>query len=326
MYSTPADGGVAVGTFAPVSAALPDGRVVLVDTDYPATDRVTVLLSFPAAGDDAATLGQAAATSGKTVPLRVRVPGWAVDADAYHNGVKVTKVENGTMLLVGCAASSVCNVTLDLNPKPRIESSFGNSVSVYRGPILFGADLGRNYTKYSPQCEQPPFDADGCPGLGPGPRPASAGWWGAARTRPYNLALVIKDRATPDASLGVEAGVESDRQLDRNTHRRGTCAITGDHGRLGWPACVLSASSVSDGRPCVRVCNAAGMSPAGLVIKAAAHYVASWTMANGSAIEALPPPRSPACATKGACSTRPVAVELVPFAGTDLRIAAFPVA
>ena len=163
VFTTPYDGGVAVGSFAPVRAQLSATTVLVVDTEYPATDVVSVLLHRT--GQDAA----AAAT-----PLRVRVPSWAVSAEAYLNGVLLppARVQNGTMLHASCTRGTVlCNVTLVLNPKVVLESWFGDSVSLFRGPLLFAADLGRNYTLYSPACEQPPFASAGCPDLGPERRP-----------------------------------------------------------------------------------------------------------------------------------------------------------
>lgn len=85
-----------------------------------------------------------------------------------QNGRMVPSVVNGTMLTVKCVPGvAICNLTLDLKPVVRLESIYGSSVSVFRGPTLFAADLGRDYTRYSPACEQPPYSPQWCDGIGP---------------------------------------------------------------------------------------------------------------------------------------------------------------
>ena len=97
---------------------------MLVDTDYPATDVVVVLLSRW--GGDRA----------RRTPLRVRIPGWATRATAWFNGQRVA-TRNGTMLDTSCAPGlSLCNLTLKLSPQVRLESWFNDSVSVLRGPLV----------------------------------------------------------------------------------------------------------------------------------------------------------------------------------------------
>ena len=124
VFTTPSDRGVAVGVFAPVRARLSSESTVLVDTDYPATDVVAVLLTRRA-GDRA-----------RRTPMRVRVPGWATRATAWFNGQQVP-ARNGTMLNASCAPGlSLCNLTLKLSPRVRLESWFDNSVSVFRGPLV----------------------------------------------------------------------------------------------------------------------------------------------------------------------------------------------
>lgn len=249
----------------------------MVETEYPADDIVTVLLSRPALPGGNSSVS--------TTPLRIRVPGWATGAKAWHNGA-IMAAPNGTMLTVGCSTAHLCNVTIDLAPRIRTEQWFGSAVSVFRGPVLYAADLGRNYTRYSPACEQPPFDPSGCPDIGPGPRPAAVGWWGVTRTKPFNLALVLPNVSDPTRSLhAVVAG------------RTGS----------GWIGSVARAP---------------------VTVAARARLVTGWEMANSSDIEAAPPPGSPACSgnRSAGCSVDDVLLSLVPFASTELRVAAFPVA
>jgi hypothetical protein len=185
-------------------------------------------------------------------------------------------------------------------------------VSVYRGPLLFCADLGRNFTTYSPACEQPPYYADGCTDLGPGPRPAAAGWWGVSATRPFNLALV-----KPASSFVAQR------------HAPLGCTVEGvsnGDNRTDWPQCALTTPAA-----CIRHCDspfASSRSAAGppVVVQGVAREVHGWSMANGSDIEAEVPPASPACSAAGACSDADIKLVLVPFASSELRVASFPVA
>jgi hypothetical protein len=347
VFTTPDDDGVAIGIFAPVRAQLSPGTVLVVDTDYPAADIVTVLLSRDNGGvkttaavrtlrGAAATTGTAAsagagsdatntgATAGaptdtstsRATPLKIRIPTWAVNATAWFNGVKLPQasVRNGTMLVRSCAGGlPLCNFTLDLAPRVRMESSFSSTVAVYRGPLLFCADLGRNFMDYSPGCEQPPYYQDGCTDLGPEPRPAAAGWWGVSATRLFNLALV-----KPAESLVP-------------THRRSSLDCTvgalGSGNRTDWPACALTTPAA-----CIRQCDSpfaglqSAVSPPPTVLQGVAREVKGWTMASGSDIEADVPPASPACSVVGACSDTDIKLTLVPFASTELRVASFPVA
>ena len=175
---------------------------------------------------------------------------------------------------------------------------------------LFAADLGRNYTRYSPTCEQPPFAPRGCPDLGPLARPREAAWWGVTATQPFNLALV-----DPASLLAAEQRMES---LN--------CSIRGSPNAI-WPHCALQSPAT-----CVRVCASpfasASASSAGppVVVHAVARTVLTWHMANDSKLEAQAPPSSPACAKPGACGSETVKVLLVPFSSTDLRVGSFPVA
>ena len=73
VLESPADGGIGIGVFAPVSAVFPPGRSVPagtrvdVNTRYPFRDAVEIVVAVPE--------GAAA-----EVPLHVRIPGWASHA------------------------------------------------------------------------------------------------------------------------------------------------------------------------------------------------------------------------------------------------------
>ena len=142
VYRTPADGGIAIGAFVPLRVQFSPTSVLLLATDYPFEDHVTILI-----------------TNLQTqTPLRMRVPAWANRATAELNGQLVddSRVQNGTMLLVHCPALALCNLTLSLNPELRLESHYGSSVSVMRGSLLFSAYIGNKFIKY-----------DGCAPINP---------------------------------------------------------------------------------------------------------------------------------------------------------------
>ena len=99
---------------------------MIVDTDYPATNDITVLIARQADALASAT------------PVRVRVPGWSVRASAWVNGDRVA-VTNGTMMEATCPPHlALCTVSLSLTPRVRLETWFGDSVSVLRGPLVGG--------------------------------------------------------------------------------------------------------------------------------------------------------------------------------------------
>lgn len=169
-------------------------QVLLVDTDYPFSDTVTVLLT---------NLPQ-------NTPVYLRVPGWATAATATLNDQPWSDgapPANGSMLLARCPAGPLCNLTLQLNPEIRLEHSFGSSVSVLRGSLLFSAFIGNRFIKYDGcasigagrGCGNPPYQPAGARA------PAEAAWYGVEPVKPPNLALVIPDPAALARSFKLDA-------------------------------------------------------------------------------------------------------------------------
>ena len=107
VFYTSNDGGVAVGLLVPASAVLADGSTIDVETTYPFNDIVTVTL-----------------TAKKAMPLYVRIPGWATNANVKVNGASKGTPKNGTMFLVQ-AAAGVTTVVLDVNAAVRVEQWCG---------------------------------------------------------------------------------------------------------------------------------------------------------------------------------------------------------
>ena len=279
----------------PLRVQLSPSSVLLVDTDYPYSDIVTVLMTNPA----------------KATPLRIRVPTWATNATALLNGASVGGLLNGTMHKVLCASGQTCNLTLSLNPGLRLESLYGNSVSVLRGPLLFSADIGRVVEKY-----------DGCAPIGSGrgcgdapyqPKAAQdmqkhtpAGWLGVSNATAANLALVIPDRSDLDAAFALSSpGLR--------------CSVRPAAAR--WPGCALSTPPSCE-RSCVAPFNHSGTP---MYLTAKARLVHNWTFVRPGFLEAAPPPRSPACAAPGSCGPT-IDVRLVPHGSTNVRVGSLPVA
>jgi hypothetical protein len=333
VFRTPADGGVAIGVFVPLRVQLTSSSVLLVDTDYPYEDTVTVLLTNVA----------------KPTPLRIRVPTWATAATATVNGVPVPaeSIANGTMLKVTCPAAAAaaagavhaaamqqqqqqqqqqhCKLVLSLNPELRLESTYGSSVSVLRGPLLFSAFIGDVFHRYSsgssPQspcapiggsrgCGSAPWQPKGAQGMlnytasiGMGEQ---QGWFGVTNGSAANLALVIADKTDLNSSFElVTPGLP--------------CTVT--PASASWPDCALSSPPT-----CERTCAAPFNHSAPFVyLKAKARLVKNWTFVQPGFLEAAPPPASPACSVEGACGETIDAV-LVPHGSTNVRVGSLPLA
>lgn len=309
VFRTPADGGIAVGVFVPLRVQLTRTSVLLIDTDYPYEDSIRFIVTNLAT----------------PIPLRVRVPAWATAATATLNGAAVKSVVNGTMLNVTCGAPSTqnCTLVLSLNPEVRLESHYGSSVSVMRGPLLFSANVGEVFQRYSSNPESP------CAPIGSGrgcghtpwqPKGAAAllnytasigmrdqqGWFGVTNGSAANLALVIKDKTDLEGSFQLVA--------------RGLPCTVSPAG-ASWPGCALHTPPT-----CERTCAAPFNHSAPFIyLKAKGRLVNNWTFVQPGYIEAAPPPTSPACGEKGACG-EPTDVVLVPHGSTNVRVGSFPVA
>ena len=288
-----AGGGVAIGAYAPIRVQLAPSTALLVHTDYPfdKENRVEILIRGPLS---------------KATPLLARVPQWATAAKAWHNGEPVPTF-NGTMLEVTCSATpdfqQLCNLTLQMNPEVRLESWYGDSVSVLRGSLLFSGYIGNKFIDYA-TCEDSPHRPQ-CKQLTQG-RPPQSKWYGVMPEQPFNVALVIANRSNLAASFTVDGpGLR--------------CAVTPS--TASWPECALDSPST-----CTRVCDTPfNHSSFPLTLSAQGRLVKSWGMADGSQIEADPPPASPACSTPGSCAP-PAKILLVPHGATALRVGSFPVA
>jgi len=136
IFESPADGGVAVGVFAPASArfpqsaSVPNGTTVRVETDYPFGDVVVVVVVSPPEAK--------LETSRTHFPLHVRIPAWARRSTLYINRGQGSGEEErdvraatavGRMNTVQCEVGRTTTVTLSLNPDVEVELGWGDSAA-----------------------------------------------------------------------------------------------------------------------------------------------------------------------------------------------------
>ena len=106
-----ADGGVLLATLAPLSASVGNGSRLDVDTLYPFGDSAAIVLHN--------------ADVGSSVPLRVRIPGWARNATVSLDGAPPQPAAAGTLYSTLCGPNSSTALVLQLNPEIRVERDWG---------------------------------------------------------------------------------------------------------------------------------------------------------------------------------------------------------
>eukprot|EP00051_Salpingoeca_urceolata_P028392 m.486606 g.486606 ORF g.486606 m.486606 type:complete len:766 (+) comp24518_c0_seq1:130-2427(+) len=129
VFST-SDGGAAVGLLIPLTATLPDGSIVDIDTSYPFEDQVHITV-----------------IAKRAMPLHLRIPSWA--SGAQVNG---SAVPNGTMQTFQCKPGTNW-FPLTFTPEITLKTwgDFGTAasqapVSVHRGALMYSLPLGLNFT------------------------------------------------------------------------------------------------------------------------------------------------------------------------------------
>ena len=166
------NGVVAVLVWAPVTATTPNATVS-VDTDFPFGDEATI------------TVTPTAAAGGAPVPVLLRIPTWATGATLSIDGGAAIPLagSNGTFFPTSTkAGGGPSTFFLSFNPTIRIETGFAGAVSVFRGALLYSAWIGQNISLLA----QHPFNSQDL---------------SITSTSPFNIALVLADRANPGADL-----------------------------------------------------------------------------------------------------------------------------
>lgn len=122
IYDT-SDGGVAVGIYGPVSAKAGGGDILVdIDTKYPFGDDVKV---------------KVVSEVGKSLPVYLRVPGWA---KSFHVNGKLKKVRNGTMVKLNHKGGTSIWI-VSFGAEIYTQKWDKGAISVHRGPLLFALPL-----------------------------------------------------------------------------------------------------------------------------------------------------------------------------------------
>ena len=163
-------GAVAVLMWAPVSAATPNATIT-VDTDFPFGDTATITVT---------------PTGGAPVPVWLRIPSWAAGATLAVDGGAATPLvgSNGTFFPTATRGGGQASTfVINFNPAVRVETfGLNGAASVFRGPLLYSAWIGQNISVLRSYA----FDSKDL---------------SVQSTAPWNVALVVGDRANPGADL-----------------------------------------------------------------------------------------------------------------------------
>lgn len=134
MVHSTRDGGVAISLLGPVSAALPNGVSVIVDTQYPFGDDLNITVS-----------GVPLSPGG--MPFYLRIPSWATGATLSLNGEAPLSVgaANGTMFALNLTLDSNFLV-FNTNPSIRVSTWFNAAVAVLRGALVYSLQFNETLT------------------------------------------------------------------------------------------------------------------------------------------------------------------------------------
>jgi hypothetical protein len=171
VMATP-DDGLAVVAYGPCEVSTQvagDTPVRLVcDTDYPFDGRITLHLTLPAP---------------KSFPLLVRIPAWAEGTQVAVNQAPEPAVRAGSFHRMTRIWTDGDVVAIEFPLSLRISRGHANLVSLYRGPLLFGLQIGEQWQQISGSAPH----AD----------------WEVYPTTPWNYGLLIEE-VQPDQSFSVE--------------------------------------------------------------------------------------------------------------------------
>jgi uncharacterized protein len=171
LWMQTSSGGLAAMAYAPCRATtkLGDSRVEMaMETDYPFRGHIGISIN-PSAP--------------VSFPLRLRIPGWADQAQVFVNGEIRTGVESASFFVIERQWKAGDHVTIELPLRPRVVSSYLDSVSVERGPLVFSFPIGTDWLKLVDR------------------GPASD--WQVYPATPWNYGLAV-DPGAPQPSLELE--------------------------------------------------------------------------------------------------------------------------
>lgn len=174
LVMTTAEGGVALPVYGPcvARAEVAGGQTLTLseETQYPFDGKIAIRMELSGGG-------------AARFPLALRIPAWAAGARVSVNGEETGRPAAGTFHRLARAWKSGDVVTLELPMKIRVASGHRGLVSVYRGPVLFGLQIGEEYKQIGGEAPHADYEIH--------------------TTTPWNYGLVL-DRVAPERSFTVE--------------------------------------------------------------------------------------------------------------------------
>jgi hypothetical protein len=129
------DKGLAVIAYAPVevNAFVADGIAVklAVETNYPFEEKIRIKVRPQKAA---------------TFPLKLRIPKWCTIPEVSVNGAKMTGVKSGSILTVNRLWKKGDEIVLNFPMMVSFSQQVNRSVTVERGPIVYGLKIDAAYT------------------------------------------------------------------------------------------------------------------------------------------------------------------------------------
>lgn len=148
MWMATKDNGLAAVALGPnvVTAKVADGKRVNIiqETEYPFSGEITY---------------QIAAQEAVEFPLYIRIPAWAVGAE-LKVGEDSYPAEAGTFACINRTWNSDDKVHLELPMKLRSERRYHDSISIFRGPLVFSLEIGQYATRLKSHNQNYPDAAD----------------------------------------------------------------------------------------------------------------------------------------------------------------------
>ncbi len=183
--STP-DKGLAVIAYAPVevNAFVADGIAVKlnVETNYPFEEQITIKVS---------------PRKMSAFPLKLRIPGWCNAPEVRVNGTIVSGVKQGSIFTLNRSWKKGDQVVLNFPMTVSFSEQVNSSVTVERGPLVYGLKIDAAYSIRKEHPVKGFFDYE--------VKPTSA----------WNYALVI-DRTQPAQSVRVERKAMPDNPFEQS--------------------------------------------------------------------------------------------------------------
>ena len=135
LWMRSADDGLAVMVLAPcrVQATLHDVPVsVVVDTDYPFRETVTLLVTSERA---------------TRFPLSLRIPAWADGATVQVGSARPERAAKGIMHRIDREWSGTTSISVRLPMRPAIAMRHNGAIAVERGPLVYSLRIGEEWTR-----------------------------------------------------------------------------------------------------------------------------------------------------------------------------------